>query len=120
MEAGVVRRAGGPFRAWFVLVVAGIVEIAMAIALKYAAGWTRFWPSAAGICAALSSVVLLTLAVRQLPITTAYAVWTGIGAVGVTLVGIFLFGESAHPLRLACIAAVFAGMIGLQLLEGRI
>jgi quaternary ammonium compound-resistance protein SugE len=64
--------------------------------------------------------VLLTLAVKQLPVTTAYAVWTGIGAVGVSLVGIFLFGESAHPLRLVCIAAVFAGMIGLHLLEGRI
>lgn len=106
--------------AWFVLVVAGIVEIAMAIALKYAAGWTRLWPSVVGILAALSSVVLLTLAVKQLPVTTAYAVWTGIGAVGVTLVGIFIFGESAHPLRLLCIAAVFAGMVGLHLVEGRI
>jgi quaternary ammonium compound-resistance protein SugE len=106
--------------AWFVLVIAGIVEIVMAIALKSADGWTRLWPSLLGISAALLSVALLTLAVKQLPVTTAYAVWTGIGAVGVTLVGIFLFGESAHPLRLACIAAVFAGMIGLHLLEGRI
>jgi quaternary ammonium compound-resistance protein SugE len=106
--------------AWLILVVAGIVEILMAIALKYAAGWTRLWPSVLGISAALASVVLLTLAVKQLPVTTAYAVWTGIGAVGVSLVGIFLFGESAHPLRLVCIAAVFAGMIGLHLLEGRI
>lgn len=106
--------------AWFVLVVAGIVEIVMAIALKYAAGWTRLWPSVLGIAAALSSVVLLTLAVKQLPVTTAYAVWTGIGAVGVTLVGIILFGESAHPLRLTCLAMVFAGMIGLHVLEARV
>jgi len=106
--------------AWFALIAAGIVEIAMAIALKYAAGWTRVWPSILGLFAALSSVVLLTLAVKQLPVTTAYALWTGIGAVSVSLVGIFVFGESAHLLRLACIAAVFAGMIGLHLLEGRI
>jgi quaternary ammonium compound-resistance protein SugE len=106
--------------AWFTLVVAGIVEIGMAIALKYAAGWTRLWPSVLGILAALASVVLLTLAVKQLRVTTAYAVWTGIGAVGVTLVGIFIFGESAHPLRLACLGAVFVGMVGLHLLEGRI
>jgi quaternary ammonium compound-resistance protein SugE len=106
--------------AWFVLVAAGIIEIFMAIALKYAAGWTRLWPSVLGISAALTSVVLLTLAVKQLPVATAYAVWTGIGAVGVSLVGILLFGESAHPLRLACLATVFAGMIGLHLLEGRI
>ncbi|HET9444879.1 MAG TPA: multidrug efflux SMR transporter [Steroidobacteraceae bacterium] len=106
--------------AWVVLVVAGIVEIVMAIALKYAAGWTRLWPSVLGVAAALASIVLLTFAVKQLPVTTAYAVWTGIGAVGVSLVGIFLFGESAHPLRLACMAAVFGGMIGLHLLEGRI
>jgi quaternary ammonium compound-resistance protein SugE len=106
--------------AWFILVIAGIVEIVMAIALKYAEGWTRVWPSVLGIFAALASVVLLTLAVKHLPVTTAYAVWTGIGAVGVTLVGIFIFGESAHPVRLLCLAAVFAGMIGLHLVEGRI
>jgi quaternary ammonium compound-resistance protein SugE len=106
--------------AWFVLVIAGLIEIVMAIALKYAAGWTRLWPSVLGLSAALSSIVLLTLAVQRLPVATAYAIWTGIGAVGVSLLGICLFGESAHPLRLACIGAVFAGMIGLHLLEGRI
>jgi quaternary ammonium compound-resistance protein SugE len=106
--------------AWLTLIAAGLVEIVMALALKSAAGWTRLWPSVIGVAAALASVVLLTLAVKSLPVTTAYAVWTGIGAVGVSLIGILVFGESAHPLRLACIAAVFGGMIGLHLLEGKV
>src|SRR5690348_15004852 len=105
--------------AWVILMGAGIVEIVMAIALKYAEGWTRFWPSVIGLVAGLASVFLLTTAVKSLPITTAYAVWTGIGAVGVSLVGILFFGESAHPLRIACLLMVFAGMVGLHLLEGR-
>jgi quaternary ammonium compound-resistance protein SugE len=105
--------------AWVLLVSAGIVEIVMAMALKYAAGWTRFWPSVTGVAAALASVFLLTCALKSLPATTAYAVWTGIGAVGVCLLGVFVFDESARPLRLACMAMIFAGMIGLRLLEGR-
>jgi quaternary ammonium compound-resistance protein SugE len=105
--------------AWLVLIAAGIVEIAMAMALKYAAGWTRFWPSVLGLLLALASIFLLTYAVKNLPVTTAYAVWTGIGAVGVSLVGVFVFDESTHPLRLACLAMVFGGMIGLHLLEAR-
>jgi quaternary ammonium compound-resistance protein SugE len=108
----------GKIMAWVVLVIAGIVEIAMAISLKLAAGWTRLWPSVIGIVAALASICLLTFATKRLPVTTAYAVWTGIGAVGVTLTGIIVFGESARPLRLACIALVFVGMIGLHLLDG--
>lgn len=105
--------------AWFVLIAAGIVEIGMALALKYAAGWSRPVPSTLGIAAALASVFLLTLAVKHLPVTTAYAVWTGIGAVGVSLIGIVVFGESTHPIRLLCIAAIFGGMIGLHLIEAR-
>src|SRR5689334_19757841 len=104
--------------AWVVLIAAGIIEIGMAIALKYANGWTRFWPSVIGVAAALGSVFLLTAAVKSLPVTTAYAVWTGIGAVGVSLVGMVLFGEGAHPLRIGCLVMVFGGMIGLNLLEG--
>lgn len=106
--------------AWLMLIAAGIVEIVMAIALKQANGWTRLWPSVVGVLAALASVYLLTRAVSNLPVTTAYAVWTGIGAVGVSLAGILLFGDSAHPLRLVCLVLVFGGMIGLHLLEGRI
>ncbi|HEX7116960.1 MAG TPA: multidrug efflux SMR transporter [Steroidobacter sp.] len=106
--------------AWLVLIAAGIVEIAMAISLKYADGWTRLWPSISGLAAALASVVLLTFAVKSLPVTTAYAVWTGIGAVGVSLVGIVIFGESAHPLRVLCLSLIFGGMIALHALEGRV
>ncbi|HEX7115296.1 MAG TPA: multidrug efflux SMR transporter [Steroidobacter sp.] len=106
--------------AWLVLVAAGIVEIAMAISLKYADGWTRLWPSIVGLAAALASVVLLTFAMKSLPVTTAYAVWTGIGAVGVSLIGIVVFGESAHPLRLLCLSLIFGGMIALHTLEGRV
>jgi quaternary ammonium compound-resistance protein SugE len=106
--------------AWVLLIAAGAVEIVMAMALKHAAGWTRLGPSILGLTAALVSVVLLTLAVKQLPVTTAYAVWTGFGAVGVSLIGILMFDESTHPLRLACIAAIFAGMIGLHLLDGKV
>lgn len=106
--------------AWFMLVAAGVVEIAMAISLKFAAGWTRLWPSVGGLAAALASVALLTFAVKSLPVTTAYAIWTGIGAVGVTLVGILAFDESAHPLRLLCLGFIFGGMIALHALEGRV
>ena len=104
--------------AWLMLLVAGLVEIAMAISLKFADGWTRPWPSVMGVAAGLASIFLLTLATRQLPVTTAYAVWTGIGAIGVTVIGMITFGESTHPLRLACIGLVFVGIIGLHLLDG--
>lgn len=105
--------------AWLILLAAGLVEIAMVIALKYAAGWTRLWPSVGGLSAALLSVFLLTFAVKSLPVTTAYAIWTGIGAIGVSLVGISFFGESAHPLRLLCLSMIFGGIIALHLLETR-
>jgi quaternary ammonium compound-resistance protein SugE len=106
--------------AWVLLIAAGAVEIVMVMALKSADGLTRLGPSILGLGAALASVVLLTFAVKQLPVTTAYAVWTGFGAVGVALIGIFMFGESTHPLRLASIVAIFAGMIGLHLLHGKV
>ena len=100
--------------AWLLLLAAGAVEIVMAIALKYAEGWTRPAPSAVGIAAALVSIFLLTLAVRHLPAGTAYVIWTGIGAIGTALAGIALFGESASPMRLACIAVIVIGVMGLK------
>jgi len=103
--------------AWLLLFAAGAVEVLMALALKYAQGWTRPVPGALGVLAALASIFLLTHALRTLPAATAYAVWTGIGAVGVALLGIVLFGESAAPQRLLCIALIVAGIIGLRLLE---
>ena len=103
--------------AWLLLFAAGAVEVLMALALKYAQGWTRPVPGALGVLAALASIFLLTHALRTLPAATAYAVWTGIGAVGVALLGIVLFGESAAPQRLLCIALIVAGIVGLRLLE---
>jgi len=101
--------------AWVLLALAGLFEIAWAIGLKYTDGFTRLWPTAWTVAAMVASVVLLALAVRALPIGTAYAVWTGIGAVGTALLGIYLFGEPATALRLACIALIVAGIVGLKL-----
>jgi quaternary ammonium compound-resistance protein SugE len=101
--------------AWLVLVVAGLFEVAWAIGLKYTEGFTRFWPSAATVAAMVFSVVLLGWAMRSLPVGTAYAVWTGIGAVGTVALGIFLFGEPATVARLARVAMILAGIVGLKL-----
>ncbi|MGD9951999.1 MAG: quaternary ammonium compound efflux SMR transporter SugE [Burkholderiales bacterium] len=103
--------------AWLLLAVAGLFEIGWAIGLKYTDGFTRLWPSVWTGLAMVASVVLLALAVRTLPIGTAYAVWTGIGAAGTALLGIYLFGEPATALRLACIALIVAGIVGLKLLS---
>jgi quaternary ammonium compound-resistance protein SugE len=102
--------------AWIVLVVAGIFEVVWAIGLKYTDGFTRIGASLGTIAAVIASMGLLGLAVRTLPIGTAYAVWTGIGTVGTVLVGIAWLGESASPLRLFCVALIVAGIIGLKLI----
>jgi quaternary ammonium compound-resistance protein SugE len=104
--------------AWLQLLLAGAVEIVMAMALKQSQGWTRFWPAAIGIAAALASVFLLTAALKHLPVGLAYAIWTGIGAAGVTVLGILFLGESAAPLRIGFIAMIVTGIIGLRWLEG--
>lgn len=103
--------------AWWMLVVAGLFEIAWAIGLKYSHGFTRLWPSAATVAAMVVSIVLLALAMRTLPVGTAYAVWTGIGAVGTVILGILLFGELATVLRLGCIGLILAGIVGLKLVD---
>ncbi len=103
--------------AWLLLLAAGLTEIVMAIALKYADGWTRPGPSALGIVAALASIFLRTASLKSLPVGTAYAIWTGIGAIGVSAIGILFFQESASLLRLACIAMIVAGIVGLKLIE---
>jgi quaternary ammonium compound-resistance protein SugE len=100
--------------AWFVLFLAGLFEIGWAIGLKYTDGFTRLWPSVGTFIAMVVSVVLLGLAMRTLPVGTAYAVWTGIGSVGTVILGIFLFGESAAVLRLLCIVLIVAGILGLK------
>lgn len=101
---------------WLILFVAGLFETAWAIGLKYTHGFTRFWPSAGTLAAMAVSVLLLFLAMRDLPLGTAYAVWTGIGAVGAVLVGIFLFDDPATPPRLACVGLIVAGLVGLKLI----
>ena len=100
---------------WFILVIAGGFEIAWAIGLKYTDGFTRPWPSIATLGAMLVSIVLLGMAMKELPVGTAYAVWTGVGAVGTALLGIYLFGDSASMARLACLAMIAGGIIGLKL-----
>ena len=100
---------------WMILVVAGLLEIGWAAGLKYSDGLTRFWPAVATIAAMVVSMWLLAVAVRSLPVGTAYAVWTGIGTVGTALVGIAALGEPATAVRLACIAMIVAGIVGLKL-----
>ncbi|QOZ53657.1 quaternary ammonium compound efflux SMR transporter SugE [Bradyrhizobium sp. CCBAU 53338] len=101
--------------AWSILFVAGLLEITWAIGLKYTEGFTRLVPSAITLAAMAGSVVLLGLALKSLPVGTAYAVWTGIGAVGTATLGIYLFGEPATALRLASIGLIVAGIVGLKL-----
>jgi quaternary ammonium compound-resistance protein SugE len=100
--------------AWFYLVIAGLFEIGWAIGLKYADGFSRPVPSVLTVVAMALSVVLLGLALRALPVGTAYAVWTGIGTVGTALLGIVLFQEPATALRLVCIGLIVAGIGGLK------
>jgi quaternary ammonium compound-resistance protein SugE len=103
--------------AWLLLLAAAAVDVAMAIALKHAAGWTRLWPSLLGLLCANGAILLLTLALRNLPVGTAFAVFTGVGAAGAAALGIMFYGESASPLRLALIAVIVAGIMGLKLAE---
>ena len=103
--------------AWTYLLLAGLFEIGFAIGLKHTHGFTRLWPSLATALAAAVSLWLLTQALKTLPVGTAYAVWTGIGAVGVAILGIVLFAESASPARLLCIGLIVAGVIGLKLVS---
>ncbi|HEY0955637.1 MAG TPA: quaternary ammonium compound efflux SMR transporter SugE [Roseateles sp.] len=101
--------------AWLVLVIAGLFEVGWAIGLKYTEGFSRPWPTAATVAAMVISVALLGVAMRTLPVGTAYAVWTGIGAVGTVLLGIVLFQEPATVARLACVGLIVAGIVGLKL-----
>jgi quaternary ammonium compound-resistance protein SugE len=101
---------------WVILFVAGLFEVAWAAGLKWSAGFTRFWPSVATIIALAASMTLLGIAVRTLPLGTAYAVWTGIGAVGTVLVGIAVFGEPVSAARLACLGMIVGGILGLKFL----
>lgn len=100
---------------WVILVVAGLFEIAWAVGLKYTEGFTRLWPTVGTLAAMAVSFGLLSMAMKQLPVGTAYAVWTGIGAVGTAILGIVLFNEPATLARLACIGMIAGGIVGLKL-----
>jgi quaternary ammonium compound-resistance protein SugE len=100
---------------WILLLVAGLFEVGWAIGIKYTEGFTRLWPSVGTIVAMVVSVVMLGMAMKTLPVGTAYAVWVGVGAVGTVILGIFLFGESASAGRLVSVGLVIAGIVGLKL-----
>lgn len=100
---------------WLILFVAGLFEIAWAMGLKYTHGFTRLTPTVVTIACILASLGLLGLALKALPVGTAYAVWTGIGTVGTAILGIWLLGEPATPVRVACIALIVTGIVGLKL-----
>ena len=102
--------------AWFLLLAAGILEIGWAVGLKYTDGFTRPVPTILTVLCMIASIGLLGLALRDLPIGTAYAVWTGIGTVGTALLGMILFADPVAAARLACIGLIVAGIVGLKLL----
>jgi quaternary ammonium compound-resistance protein SugE len=100
---------------WTYLAIAGLLEVAWAIGLKYTEGWTRLWPSLITAVLMIASFYFLSLAVRSLPIGTAYAVWTGIGTVGAAVLGVVLFDEPRDLVRVLCIALIIAGIAGLKI-----
>ncbi|MFC5745271.1 DMT family transporter [Actinomadura rugatobispora] len=103
---------------WILLVAAALMELVWATALKQSEGFTRFWPTVVGVPVCLLSVVVLTVALRDLPVGTAYAVWVGLGSLGVAVTGIVALGESASPARVLCLALILVGVIGLKAVEG--
>ena len=100
---------------WLILVVAGLIEVGWAIGLKYTDGFTRLWPSVGTVLAMVISVVLLGIAMKTLPVGTAYAVWVGIGAVGTAILGMVLLGDAANAGRIVSLALIVAGVVGLKL-----
>jgi quaternary ammonium compound-resistance protein SugE len=100
---------------WFVLVVAGFFEIGWAVGLKYTEGFTRFWPTVGTVLSMAISLGLLGIAMKSLPVGTAYSVWVGVGAIGTAILGIVLLGESANLLRLVSLGLIIAGIVGLKL-----
>lgn len=100
---------------WVILVVAGLFEVGWAIGLKYTDGFTRLWPTVGTVLAMVISLGLLGMAMKSLPVGTAYAIWVGVGAVGTAILGIVLFEEQANPARLLSLALILAGIVGLKL-----
>lgn len=104
--------------AWLVLVTAGLFEVGWAIGLKYTEGFTRLWPTVWTVVAMAISLGLLGIAMRTLPVGTAYAVWVGIGAIGVAVVGMLVLGEAASLARISLLSLILIGIVGLKIVEG--
>ena len=100
---------------WFILIVAGVFEICWAVGLKYSDGFTKFWPSVFTIISMILSMVLLSFSIKEIPLGTAYAIWTGVGAFETAILGIFLFSESSEFVRLFFIFLIVAGIAGLKI-----
>lgn len=105
----------GPDMAWAILLLAGLFEVGWAIGLKYTEGFTRLWPTVGTVLAMITSLWLLGIAMRSLPVGTAYSVWVGVGVVGTVVLGIVLLGEPANAARLVSVALIIAGIVGLRL-----
>lgn len=101
--------------AWIILVIAGLFEVGWAIGLKYTEGFSRFWPTVGTVVAMVISLWLLGIAMKSLPVGTAYSVWVGVGAAGTVALGIVLLGEPANPARLVSVALIICGIVGLKL-----
>ena len=102
---------------WIYLLLAGLFEIGFALGMKYSEGFSKPLPTVATVVSALISLYLMSQAMKSIPVGTAYAIWTGIGAMGVAVLGIYLFNDSASPARLACVGLIVAGVIGLKLVS---
>lgn len=101
--------------AWIILVLAGLFEVGWAIGLKYTEGFTRLWPTVGTVVAMVISLGLLGVAMKSLPVGTAYAIWVGVGAVGTVILGIVLFQEPVNALRMVSVGLIIAGLVGLKL-----
>ena len=102
---------------WFILFIAGLFEVVWAVGIKYTDGWTKFWPAVFTVLAMLASFYLLSLALKHIPMGTAYAIWTGIGTIGTVVYGIIYFKEPADLLRIICILLIVSGIAGLRILS---
>ena len=109
------RTVKGRHMAWVILVIAGLFEVGWAVGLKYTEGFTKLWPTAWTALAMIISLWLLGIAMKSLPVGTAYSIWVGVGAVGTVILGIVLLGEPANTARLISVALIIAGIIGLKL-----
>ena len=101
---------------WFILFIAGLFEVVWAVGIKYTEGWTRLWPAIVTVLAMIASFYLLSMALKQIPMGTAYAVWTGIGTIGTVIYGIIFFKEPTDIFRIVCIMLIIFGIVGLRIL----